>query len=80
MGTDTGTRFDVAPSEADWYYCAIVDRAGETDYIDGYAKGERPSARSFRKHTGWKGPILAWESRATPHGEHAGRPRVKWAR
>jgi len=47
-----GTRFGVAPNESSWYYCAIVDYgAGETDYLDGYATGERPTRTALRKFT-----------------------------
>lgn len=43
------TRFGVAPSEADWYYCATYAFHGETDYIDGYATGEAPTVEALRE-------------------------------
>jgi hypothetical protein len=44
------TRFDVAPAQADWYFCAIIDRHGETDYVDGYASGARPTRTALQDH------------------------------
>ncbi len=51
MVTDetTPTRFNVPPSEAEWYYCATVDLHGETDYIDGYAAGVKPTRTAFQE-------------------------------
>lgn len=42
------TVYGVAPNESDWYYCANIDRFdGETDYMDGYATGDRPTITSW---------------------------------
>lgn len=44
-------RLNVAASDADWYYCAVVERPwGETDYVDGYAAGARPTLEEFQTH------------------------------
>ncbi len=38
------TVLGVAPTVAQWYYCATVEDAlGETTYVDGYATGEQPT-------------------------------------
>lgn len=38
------TTYNVPPSSADWYFCAIVAlHNDETDYFDGYATGPRPT-------------------------------------
>jgi hypothetical protein len=45
-----GTRFDVAPNESDWYYCAIGSVPGsDVDYVDGYASGARPTITALRE-------------------------------
>jgi hypothetical protein len=46
----TDTTFGVAPKQADWAYCLIVDIDGETDYFDGYAIGEKPTVESATYH------------------------------
>lgn len=48
MVDDTGVRFGVPPNEADWYYCAVIDKFGETDYIDGYAAGAKPTRAALQ--------------------------------
>lgn len=45
------TTFDVAPSDATWYYCAIIDLYGETDYVDGYASGDKPTRATLQEHS-----------------------------
>lgn len=45
------TRFGVDPQNADWYYCAVIDRHGETDYIDGYAAGDKPTRTALQEHS-----------------------------
>jgi len=46
----SGVIFGVAPSEADWYYCAVVNtHYGETDYVDGYATGDEPTVDALRE-------------------------------
>ena len=48
----TETTYGVAPNTADWYYCAVVDYGtGDSDHIDGYATGPRPTVRGLRAHT-----------------------------
>ena len=42
------TVFDVSPTDAQWYFCAIVDVHGETTYFDGYASGEEPTLAAFQ--------------------------------
>lgn len=43
----SSTRFGVSPQEADWYFAAVIDVHGETDYIDGYAAGDEPTQDGF---------------------------------
>jgi hypothetical protein len=47
------TRYAVAPSDADWYYSATITRnvpgGTETDYVDGYASGERPTKHGYQE-------------------------------
>lgn len=46
------TSFDAAPREADWYYCAVITTpSGNTDYIDGYATGDKPDLAAFHEHS-----------------------------
>lgn len=42
------------PPDADWYYSAtiVVDSFGETDSIDGYAVGDKPTLHDFQE---WHG-------------------------
>ncbi len=44
------TRFDVDPQQADWYWCLGIDLFGETDYVDGYAAGDRPTLADIQNH------------------------------
>jgi len=43
------TTFGVNPQTADWYYCLIVEMLGETDYLDGYATGKRPTRATAKE-------------------------------
>lgn len=49
--TDAVTRFGADPNTADWYYCAVIERFGETDYVDGYATGERPTRTALQDYS-----------------------------
>jgi len=50
--THAATRFDVSPSDADWYYFAVIEGVdGETDYVDGYAAGDKPSRTALQEHS-----------------------------
>jgi hypothetical protein len=41
------------PKTADWYYSAILeDMFGETDHIDGYAVGDKPTQADFQEWYG----------------------------
>ncbi len=57
------TAFDVPPNTADWYYCAIIDRHGETDYVDGYATGDKPTRTALQEHSrcahSWEAGMMA---------------------
>ncbi len=74
------TRFGVSPQEADWYYCAVIDRFGETGYIDGYAAGARPTRSALQEHSkcrhSWVAGMMA-VSDEDVESVAAARPDVK---
>lgn len=46
-----GTQFSVAvPSRADWYWSVVFVSHGETDYVDGYASGDRPTLADVQEY------------------------------
>jgi len=48
MDTETNIRFGVSPQQADWYFCAVIDLHGETDYVDGYTAGDKPTQEDLQ--------------------------------
>lgn len=65
----SGVRFHVAPSDSEWYYSAVVDRGDETDTVDGYASGAKPTRTALQtlvtSDGGARLKILEWSVRRT---------------